>query len=172
MEEYFELYPKQDHFSFDIFCTTMEKDVWVIHKNVIMIRLLPFKVMPLGFIEGWCREQPYADGFCISYKIIFEGIIHLHYSVFPVKKTLSDILSQHHIRRKMFSVELICILSLLIKIKVCFVFLSWMPGSSELYVIMIHITNWILIVSIFASYVLFEFLFVYLIVGRFPSWYV
>lgn len=90
----------------------MEKDVWVIHKNVIMIRLLPFKAMPLGFIEGWCKEQPYADGFCISYKIIFEGIIHLYYSMFPVKKTLSDILLEHHIRGKMFSVEVICILLL------------------------------------------------------------
>lgn len=101
---------KPDDLSFDFFPCTMEKDVWVIHKNVIMIRLLPFKAMPLGFIEGWCKEQSYADGFCISYKIIFEGIIHLHYSMFPVKKTLSDILLEHHIEGKMFSVEVICIL--------------------------------------------------------------
>lgn len=121
----FELYPKPDDLIWLSSCTTMEKDIWVIHKNVIMIKLIPLKVMPLGFIEGWCKEPPYADGFCISYKIIFEGIIHLHYSMFPVKKTLSDILLEGG---KMFSVELIFILLLLIKSKFFFYFC---PGYQE-----------------------------------------
>ena len=78
----------------------MEKDVWLIHKNVIMIKLLPFKVMTLGFIEGWCKERPYADGSCINYKIIFDGIIHLHYSMFSVRKTLGVIFFEHNVRGK------------------------------------------------------------------------
>lgn len=56
--------------------------------------------------------------------------------MFPVKKTLSDILLEGG---KMFSVELIFILLLLIKSKFFFLFLSWLPGSSELYVILTHI---------------------------------
>lgn len=56
--------------------------------------------MFLGFIEGWCKEKLYVDGFCISYKIIFEGIIRLYYLMFFVKKILSDIFLEYYIRGK------------------------------------------------------------------------
>lgn len=52
---------------------TFEQNVWVRHKNAIRSGDV-FKVTSLDFIEDWHKEQPYAGGFCISYKIILKTL--------------------------------------------------------------------------------------------------